>query len=150
MEQSKFASVHQEDNKTRTLSSDYFCLPLLVTLNSLGLLDQVLFMPAIIQPRSSQRTRRVSTINVASAIPSRRDLTRSATVAWRYVKCRIAREEVSGFEMQSDGLHWHHREILGGRKMVDAEGVPKHNIGIVNTLIAVGLDPGWEPFRGAP
>src|ERR1700712_3413534 len=62
---------------------------------------------------------------------------------WREVEGGVAVEEAEGFEPERHGVGRHHRPILGPGDVMDAEDVPKHDVGILQRLVV--LDPGRDP-----
>lgn len=73
-------------------------------------------------------------------LPPSRNLARRAAVARRHVQRRVLGEEVPRPQEQRHGLCGHDGEVFWGWEVRDAEGVPEHDVGVVDGGVFVG-DP---------
>lgn len=67
--------------------------------------------------------------------------TRRARIARRHIQRWVLQEEIPGPEQQSHWLSRHDRIVFRGWEMRDTKGVPEHNVGVVDALVAVLGDP---------
>lgn len=66
----------------------------------------------------------------------------------RDIQTRVLREKVPRPQKHRHGFRRHDAVILRSGKMRDAEGVPHHNVGVVDAGVGGGCDPGWEACEG--
>lgn len=70
-------------------------------------------------------------------------LTWCAAIARRYIECWILSEEVAWSKKYSHWLCWHDRIVLWRWEVRQAEGVPQHDIGIVEASLWIRCNPCW-------
>jgi hypothetical protein len=74
-------------------------------------------------------------------LPPGRNVTRRPRKARRDIQGRIPEEEMARPQQQRHGLGGHDGEVLRGREMGEAEGVPEDDVGVGDVLRRVRGDP---------
>src|SRR5215472_15984333 len=69
---------------------------------------------------------------VAAPGVSSMPVTRPAAMAGRHVQGRVGAEEAERPEGEVDPLNRHDRPVLGPRDVMAAEGVPQHDVGVLD------------------
>lgn len=100
-----------------------------------------LFTTPLLRPRTHQNTNLILPIR---HLPLSRHLTRRTTIRGRDIQGRVLGEEVPRPQEQGHGFGGHDGEVLWRGEVRDAEGVPEHDVGVVDAGAAVG-----DPLRDA-
>lgn len=100
---------------------------------------------SVVWPYSDQHTGSIALL-AGTVTFARCDLSRSASIARRYVQNWVAIEEVSRTEQKCHRLCRHNRIVFGRWEVGDSECMPQDNVGVIDRAIVSSL---FNPQRNA-